>query len=57
MKQGAIVKIREDWGGDSSLYVVTEWNGDRGFVYPVEWNHGLIVPQELVRIEMIQEAE
>jgi hypothetical protein len=57
LRQGKVVRIKPEWDGDSSLFVITEWNGDRGYIAPVEWTHGEIRPQELVRQEMIEEAQ
>jgi hypothetical protein len=55
--RGQIVRIKPEWDGDSSLFVITEWNGDRGHIAPVEWTYGEIRPQELVREEMIEEVQ
>lgn len=57
MKIGTIVRIKAEWEGDSTPYIIVEWNGDRGFISPVEWPHGEITPQELVREEMIEEVQ
>ena len=57
MNPGTIVRIKPEWEGDSSLFIVIEWNGDRGFISPVEWNLGEIRPQELVTDEMIEEVQ
>ena len=57
MNPGTIVRIKAEWEGDSSLFIVIEWNGDRGFISPVEWNLGEIKPQELVTEEMIEEVK
>lgn len=52
-KIGDIVIIKDEWGGDDTPHVIVEWNGDRGFISPQTWEHGMIVPRELVRDEMI----
>ena len=57
LHRGKIVKIKPEWDGDLSLYIITEWNGDRGYIAPVEWTHGEIRPQELVREEMVEEVQ
>jgi hypothetical protein len=53
---GDRVRIKPQWGGDATVYEVVEWNGDRGFVRPLHWPHGTVVPQELVRPDMIETA-
>lgn len=57
MKAGTIVRIKEEWEGDSTLFIVIEWNGGRGFISPVDWNLGEIRPQELVTEEMVEEVK
>jgi len=52
-KIGDIVIIKDEWGGDDTPHVIVEWNGDRGFISPQTWEHGMIVPRELVRAEML----
>jgi hypothetical protein len=56
LRQGKVVRIKPEWDGDSSLFIITEWNKDRGYITPVEWTAGEIRPQELVREEMIEEV-
>jgi hypothetical protein len=56
--RGQIVRIKPEWEGDSSLYLITEWNEDRGFITPIDWKWSEgIRPQELVREEMIEEVQ
>jgi hypothetical protein len=56
--RGQIVRIKPEWEGDSSLYLITEWNEYRGFITPIDWKWSEgIRPQELVREEMIEEVQ
>ena len=58
LRQGKVVRIKPEWEGDSSLYLITEWNEDRGFITPIDWKWSEgIRPQELVREEMIEEVQ
>ena len=57
MNPGTIIRIKPEWEGDATLFIVIEWNGDRGFISPVEWPHGEIKPQELITEEMIEEVK
>lgn len=57
---GDRVIIRPEWrdgSDDAAEFVIVEWNGDRGYVQPLTWEYGPLVPRELVRDYMIEEAK
>lgn len=70
MKSGDLVRIKPEFEGDDTVYIVREWNEDRGYISPFMsresfvWSpekgyieriqEGTIIPQELVRLDMIE---
>jgi hypothetical protein len=52
--QNNLCKIKPEFDGDETLFLILEDNGDRLIIQPAEWHYGRIAPQELIAEYMIE---